>query len=323
MSAILDTAVERHPIVGHDGRTGATLERVVLADGIRLVVKHTSTEQDLVTRLTGKHAATGPLWASGVLRDLPPGVDSAVLDAWPENGGWVIVMRDVSPWLIGWDSVLSRADCRRVLAAAAALHHRFRARPVPHLLSVADRAAPFAPRRMRPAADGPNPLPGLVLRGWQRFAALAPADIVDAVTAVHERPAILVDALARYEPTLIHGDLWPVNIALEPDRVVLLDWDLPTWAPPALEVAWWIAGAAANVTATREQILDDFRALYPGWHDENALNVALFAGLVDFGWNKALDAAEHSDPAKRAREAADLAWWIARAREALNAGVIG
>ena len=323
MNTILDTAVQRHPIEGHDGRTGATIERVLLADGTWLVVKRTSAETDLVTRLVGKSGRTGPLWASGVLPDLPPGVDSAVLDGWPEDDAWVIAMRDVSEWMVGWDRVLSRAECRRVLAAAAAVHHRFRGRRVGHLFSIADRTALFAPSRMRAWAHGPNPLPRLVLRGWQHFATLAPTEILQAVAAIHDRPGLLINALSRYEATLIHGDLWPVNVALEPDRVVLLDWDVATWAPPALEVAWWIAGAAANVAATREQILDDFRALYPGWHDEDSLKVALFASLVDFGWNKALDAAEHPDPAKRARETADLAWWVARGHEALDAGLVG
>jgi hypothetical protein len=322
MSTILDTAVQRLPMEGHEGRTGAVLERVTLADGTRLVVKRTTGGADFVTRLVGEGGRTGLLWASGVLRDLPPGVDSAVLEAWPEDGGWVIVMRDVSPSAVGWDRALSRAESRRVLAAAAAVHERFCGRDVPRLFSLADRTALFSPSRMRRVVDGHNPLPRLVLRGWEHFATLAPPDVAEAVAAVHERPTILVHALSRYKPTLIHGDLWPVNVALEPDRVVLLDWDLASWAPPALEVAWWIAGAAGNVAATRQQILDDFRAHHPRWHNEDALKAALFAGLVDFGWNKALDAAEHPDPEKRARETADLAWWVARGRDALDAGVI-
>jgi len=323
MSAILTTAVERHLLTGHYGRTGATLERVVLADGTRLVVKRSSAEDDLVTGLMGESGRTGQLWASGVLSEMPECVDSAVLDAWPEQGGWVVVMRDVSEGLVGWDRVLSRSECRRVLAAAAALHHRFRDRKPPHLFSIADRTALFAPARMGSVANSANPLPTLVLRGWERFAALAPVDIVEAVRAVHDQPALLSDALCRYEATLIHGDLWPVNVALEPDRVVLLDWDLATWAPPALEVAWWIAGASAHLATSRELILADFTTLYPDWQQADALRVALFAGLVDFGWNKALDATEHPDPAKRATEAADLAWWVTRGRQALDAGLIG
>jgi hypothetical protein len=40
------------------------------------------------------------------------------------------------------------------------------------------------------------------------------------------------------------------------------------------------------------------------------------------GWNKALDAVEHPDPQIRARERADLDWWVDRARDALETGVL-
>ena len=36
------------------------------------------------------------------------------------------------------------------------------------------------------------------------------------------------------------------------------------------------------------------------------------------GWNKALDAIEHPDPVVRARESADLEWWVRGVRQALE-----
>ena len=53
-----------------------------------------------------------------------------------------------------------------------------------------------------------------------------------------------------------------------------------------------------------------------------AVRCALVYGLCEMGWNKALDAAEHDDPAMRAREQADLDLWVARAGEALERGVV-
>ena len=38
---------------------------------------------------------------------------------------------------------------------------------------------------------------------------------------------------------------------------------------------------------------------------------------MELGWNKALDAAEHADPAVRAREESELRWWLEKARPAL------
>jgi hypothetical protein len=53
-------------------------------------------------------------------------------------------------------------------------------------------------------------------------------------------------------------------------------------------------------------------------HNEEALRLALLGGLVQLGWDKALHATGHPDAAVRARERADLDWWTARARDALE-----
>jgi hypothetical protein len=45
----------------------------------------------------------------------------------------------------------------------------------------------------------------------------------------------------------------------------------------------------------------------------------LLLGLMELGWNKALDAAEHTDKAKRARDRAELDWWVRAATPALLA----
>jgi hypothetical protein len=75
------------------------------------------------------------------------------------------------------------------------------------------------------------------------------------------------------------------------------------------------------IDATREQVIADFRALAGPADDETALRLAMLSALVWLGWNKALDAAEHPDQAIREREQADLVWWVAQARPALDAGL--
>lgn len=137
-----------------------------------------------------------------------------------------------------------------------------------------------------------------------------------------DRPWQLAGPLSRRPSTLIHGDLWLVNVAFETTQVTLLDWDLATWAPPALELALFLNGNSSQVRADRDDVVAEFRALWGDDHDEVALRLALFAGLADLGWNKALDAAEHPDPVVRARERAELDWWVAQARATLEQDLI-
>jgi len=322
VTGYLDSAVERVPFGDHVGKSGATLERVLLADGRRVVVKKLSPATDLVMALTGD--TTGreyEVWASGLLDRLPAGLGHAVLDGWREADGAVLVMRDLGDTVLTWEDRLDRASCRRLIAAVAAMHRAFLGQPPDGLVPLPVLIDSFAPDRVAPYAGGPNPLPALVLRGWEHFADQVPAELADPVFALLDDPAPLTTALAARPCTLIHGDLATVNVALEDDRVTLLDWSLPAAAPGAFDLARFLAGCSSVIDATREEVIADYRELAGPAYDEPALRLALLAGLVWLGWNKALDAAEHPDPRIRDRERADRDWWLGQARLTLDAGL--
>lgn len=120
----LATAVERTVLEGHDGRSGASLERVRLADGTRLVVKRTLAPTDLTMRFSGD--GTGrelTLWEAGVLDRLPSGVGHAIVGGWRDGDEVVVVMRDLGDAVITWDTPIGRAECRRLFAGAVAAIH--------------------------------------------------------------------------------------------------------------------------------------------------------------------------------------------------------
>ena len=318
MTSLLADVVAREPLAATDGRSGSLLERVVLADGRTLVVKHVRDGGDWIMRASHDHGRAAELWSSGVLARVPEVIDHAVVGAERVTDGWVVIMRDVSSALVPDDARLTRGDSRRVLEAAAALHAGFRDDPPLQLCSMVDRYRFLSPATARREAGGADEVPRLIGRGWERFAEVVPADVAEPVLAVLERPAPLAAALSGFGSTLVQGDLKLGNLGLTGDRVVMLDWGTQTgWGPPAVEVAWYLAINWSRIDATREQVLDDFRAAEGDRHDPDALRLALLGGLVQLGWDKALHASGHPDPAIRAREAADLAWWTDRARDAL------
>lgn len=89
--------------------------------------------------------------------------------------------------------------------------------------------------------------------GWDGVADVAPPAVGDAVLALAEDPRRLARALRAAGPsTLLHGDLRDENVALPPGGpVVLIDWGLAAWAPPAAELAWFVLHTAWRVAATR------------------------------------------------------------------------
>lgn len=322
--SILDGALRREPLDGHDGKSGAALERVVLADGRRVVVKRLDPSTDLMMRLT--HDPVGreyALWSSGRLGLLPDGVGHAVLDGWTEDVGSTLVLRDLGRSVLSWDDRLDRGRWLFLVERVAALHLAglHTAGADPGLAGLEDQIGLFGPRRARALAPE-RELMALVSRGWEHFRRLAPGDLAELVPALADDPAPLATALRARPATLVHGDLSAVNLAIEGDTVVLLDWGLSAAAPGALDIARFIAGCASVVEVSREQMMADYRDAAGTAYDESAMRLALLAALVWLGWNKALDAAEHPDPAKRRQEADDLAWWVAQGAATLDTGLV-
>jgi len=82
----LDDSVERVPMVDHEGKSGALLERVTLADGRRLIVKSFSPKTDLLMAALGDLVGREyVLWSRGILDRLPPEVGHAVVDGWVDG----------------------------------------------------------------------------------------------------------------------------------------------------------------------------------------------------------------------------------------------
>src|SRR5437867_13453337 len=88
--------VERTLLPGAaEALSGARFERVVLADGRRLVLKHLPREGDWLTRITAGASRLRLLWDSGTLAQIAATLDHAVIAVVPSNGADVVVMRDV------------------------------------------------------------------------------------------------------------------------------------------------------------------------------------------------------------------------------------
>ena len=320
---ILLDAVERVTLAGHEGKSGAGLERVRLADGRALVVKRFTRDTDLTLAVTGGTVGWECLlWRSGALDRLPNHVRHAILDAWVEDDTTVVVMRDLGDTVLTWARHLDARECDWLMTRVAALHRAFLADPPSGLVPLDRVLGLFAPIRLRTARRDATGLPALALRGWEIFDQCVPRDVADAVLGLLEDLEPLAAALLRRPCTLAHGDLATVNIAFDGDDLVLLDWSMPTVAPGAVDVARFVAGCSSVLGMDREELLAGYRRAAGPAYDDAALRLALLSGLVWLGWNKALDVMENPDPAIRVRERADLDWWVREARTTLESGAL-
>jgi Phosphotransferase enzyme family len=288
-------AVAAREPLPHEGQSGATLERVTLTDGNRLVLKHATVGGDWLSRASNDDGREARLWLNGTLDRLPPNVETAIVAAECDESGYVLAMRDVSDALLQTGPI-DRATTRRLFLAVAAVHREFAGSVPDGLLSLQDRLRIPAPATLR---EEDAPIPRAILAGWRRLAAHAPRDVADAVAAIHADPTDLARDLARGKLTLVHGDFRPANLGVAQDTVIVLDWSIAGPAPPELELPWMLLTTPAS---TEEDVIEEFRSASGDLLDEARLRLAILAGLAHVGC--------HATGAK-------LDWWIERAREAL------
>ena len=317
MNDLLERVTDRVPLDGHDGRSGARLERGVL-EGLRVIVKTVDPEEDLSLLLGGDpDGRERRLWADGVLDRLPPRTGHAVIAAGWTGGRLVTVMRDLGPAVLSWDRRITPAELRRLFDGLSAVHRAFAGAPPAGLCDLAIRLTLFAPDALGPLAERFG-LIAAVRRGWESFAELVPAAVAEAVFDSLRDPTGLAATLGAAPPTLCHGDAWLVNIALTDDAVVLLDWALATKGPASLDLVAFVVGCASHVDLPRAAVLAAAREACRPLVDDVVWDATVFWALCELGWNKALDATTHADPAQRAAAAAELAWWVERADAALS-----
>lgn len=318
--ALVDSAVARAP-VSDDGRSGAALERVGLPDGRTVVVKRYDPATDLVMQMCGdRRGREVALFREGVLDDLPATVRHPILDAWYDDGRGVVVMRDLGDAVLTWDDRLTAGQVRHLLGALADLHAAHAGRTEQTETSLDVVVGLFQPDRIRPYAGA-----GLVdaaLRGWEHFADVADGEVGREVLALAHDVTPLVEALEGCTPTLLHGDVATVNLALDADGITLIDWGMASVGPAEMDVARLLVGCGHLFDVSFDEFLDIQREVAGPDHDEAALDLALLAGLTWLGWNKSLDIVEHPDETVRARERAGLDWWLAQAARALERGLV-
>jgi hypothetical protein len=320
---LLDGARRNGAFVPDDARSPAGFERVEI-DGERCVIKYVHPDFDFTMRVSGDVGCRPRrVWEAGLMDIAPDTIDHAMLGVarWGRNGwGAALLMRDVSADLpVLGDEPISEdlhAAFLEGIAALAAPMWDFQGDMglLPHRLRWAwfGRAQLAGEERL----GFPEAVPRIATEGWQRFAARAPADVVDAIETLRGDTLPLSEAVRETPQTFVHGD-WKIgNLGRAADgRVVLLDWAYPGEGPVCHELAWYLALNRARIPRghTKEPTIEDFRAALErrgiatdGWW-ERQLTLCLAGALVQFGWEKALGDDD------------ELHWWIDAARPGLDA----
>ena len=184
--------------------------------------------------------------------------------------------------------------------------------------------ASFSPATVQREAGSPHMLVAMLRAGWEQLERVAAPDLVRLVRGLQADSRPLCDALRRYPWTLVHGDPNCKNFGIElapAPRIFLLDWQLVTRAPPAVDLAYFLSLFSAVIPASHEEAIERYRdrlaARLGDRFDERwwrpQLDLALLGHFLRFGALLLVRMTQHHDPAVREHYRTELAWWSERA----------
>jgi len=315
LTELLAGATERKELAEVPGKSGATLERVVIG-GRDYVLKHLDLAEDWTMRASGcLRGAPLVLWERGILGRLPDCFNQPIVGAARERGGCALLMHDVTPWLVpATEAPITLAQHARFLRHMAALHAEFWAcgsefDVVPAMHRYLELSPWMATAEA--AAGSPHLVPQLVAKGWPLLAEVAPA-VAAVVTPLAYDPGPLVEALAVTPQTFVHSNWKLDNLGTDDaGRTVVLDWEQPGRGAPLSDLAWYLAINCRRLPQTKEASITAYREALeacgidtePWWDRQLAL--CLLGAMVQFGWEKALGGYDE-----------ELAWWETKSVQA-------
>jgi hypothetical protein len=294
------------PFSTNDSASGSAFLKVETngGSGTKYIVKRTSLAGDWVMRATEDFLCRSVrLWQYGLLDRLPPSIDHSIVACAQDGEGWAMLMRDVSAGLAPFGRFSQELN-ELLLAALAQLHGTFWQMPELNdprlgLCSLRHLYTFLSPQTSCREAGGPDSIQELSLKGWELFKTLVAEDVVGIIQSLLDDPQPLCDALDRYPHTLLHGDCRHTNLAALPGgrgQAVLLDWQFAAVAPPAVDLASYLACNSAFLPIRKEAAIEFYRRqLAQGlgeryddcwWRPQ--LELGLLGGFLQDGWVIAL-----------------------------------
>jgi hypothetical protein len=325
-----------HPFP-NDGWSGATLTQLRRGRD-RFVLKRDSLGQDWIAQATADGPILREAWLASQGPALPAPLRAPYLGVGRDADGFGILMPDLTGVLFDWEVAISVEHLDQVLGALAEMHG------YPWRTSGDVGDGPWCPLReritliCRASLERPGPARDAVaqrlLPGWDAWDRLASPHARSIIAELGADPQPLVDVLRSRPSTLIHGDLKLANVGIEADgSVVLVDWQMVSIAPVAIELGWFLVSNVASLPLPPGWVITRYRSKLSRaisdaerdrrWVggaelDDDDVHAAILVGLLLRGWRKGADAEAGVVHASGISAADDLAWWCERAVEAAD-----
>ena len=317
LDALLHGASERVAVHSTDGKSGASFEKLII-EGRPCFLKVVSVKGDWIMRVTGNTQWEFQVWRAGLYQRVPTIIDHAIIGMALEDFDGVprmaMLMHDRSADLVPPGDEKISASQHAVFIRHLALMHAANIgwQDDLGLYRLWRRPLFFAPATIAPELtrdDVPLTLQ-VAERGWALLPERDPA-LFEIISSVHRDPTTIAGLLTETPQTFIAGDWKLGNLGSRPTgETVVLDWAYPGEAPPAWELAWYLALNRARIPEGKSDTIARYRQALEAagvatgtWWDQQ-LDLCLLAMAATMGWEKAVGDAD------------ELAWWSERAQNA-------
>jgi hypothetical protein len=257
MSKILQSNIAHvtcQPFEDAGGVSGSHLYKVI-ADNQTLIMKHMKQSSDwMALALNDTRCRSVSVWQNGLLDQLRPTIDHAILAACENGDDYALLMHDVSSGMTPYGQKLPIKTVYAMLSGLAAMHAQFwedesLKRPELGLCNIEILVTGWWLKqcyRYPHATEWVD----LVSKGWDALLDMIEPDVRVAIQSILDKPQILFERLATYPATLVHGDFRPANLACLPDtnQLVAFDWQVVSYAPAVIDLCWFLNSSAIRET---------------------------------------------------------------------------
>ena len=308
--------------VGFSGSKHARL-RVAAGDGTEasFVLKRIVPAEDWTCSWNGRtDSREANLLGSEVLDDVWEIFHCPYLGYGVEEGEVGLLMEDLTPFLFPDARVpLEEAAETQLIGALADLHARFwndESAALPWLSTPADYLDLLGPERVLGVWESgrpPGQLAGAIVSGWEEVLRRVPAPVAE---IMRSPGSDLVRFWRGLPHTVVHGDAKVANFARLPNgRLAAFDWAMMGWAPPSVDLGWYLAVNATRLARPKDELLALYRRILedriayefaqPVW--ERLERHAVLMGARALLWSKA-----NALVAGREGAEAEWSWWVDR-----------
>ncbi len=285
-------SVEVTPLTADFAHSGSELSRVEVhpartdADAVvgtgpgttEFILKRLNPKWDWLMQVTeDTQCRSVTLWSHGIFDELPQSADTASIACAHDEEGYAILMRAVGDRLVT-NQHFTEAQNATFVDSLAAMHARFLepapahegvaaatgtqsrlADPALGLCHIHDVFRMFSPVAAGRFAALDRDIHHRIHEGWQRVAEVMPAEVTEVIMPIVTDPQHLVDRLAQFPHTLVHGDYRHSNLGWDYGRTIMLDWQLATYGPPAIDLGRYIGANSPFLPVAKEEILANYR----------------------------------------------------------------